>query len=45
VLIFMWLTLGQTQLIHKLMVLPIYSSNHSIYFRNFFFNWNAWEIT
>ena len=31
----MWLTLGQTQRIHTLMVLPIYSLNHSIYFRKF----------
>ena len=31
----MWLTLGQTQRIHTLMALPIYSLNHSIYFRKF----------
>ena len=35
VLVFMWLTLGQTQLIRLYMFLPIYSSNQSIYFRNF----------
>ena len=38
VLVFMWLTLGQTQLIHKLMFLPIYPLNHSIYLRKFCFN-------
>ena len=45
VLVFMQLTLGQTQLIHKLMILPIYSLNHSIYLCKFCYNWNAWEIT
>jgi len=44
-LVFMWLTLGQTQLIHKLLVWPNYSWNHSINFRKLCFNWNAWEIT
>jgi len=38
VLLCMALVLGQTQLIHKLMFLPIYSSNHSVYFRKFCFN-------
>ena len=38
VLVFRWLTLGQIQLVHKLMVLPIYSLNHGIYFSKFCFN-------
>ena len=40
VLVFMWLTLDQTQLIHKLMGWPIYS----YLFRKFCYNWNAWAI-
>jgi len=36
-LVFRWLTLGQTELIHTLKVLPIYSLNHKNYFRKICF--------
>ena len=44
-LVFMWLTLGQTELIHTLNVLPIYSLNYRNYFLKIRFNCNVWEIT
>ena len=41
VLVLRWLTLGQTELIHTLNVLPIYSLNYRNYFLKIRFNCNV----